>query len=129
MKAFKKGIFALLISATPIVSVAADINLVSAGRGGTGRLDALIQSIGNLITALIPIVVGLAVLVFLWGVLLYVISKSGEDKAAARSYMIWGIVGLFVMVSVWGIVTVLSDAVFGGERISTPPTLPHFQPR
>ncbi|MCB9806207.1 hypothetical protein H6775_03570 [Candidatus Nomurabacteria bacterium] len=125
MKALKIGTFVLSVAALPLVSSAQFV----ATTGGTGRLESLLKSVGDLIAALIPIIMGLALIVFLWGVLLYVISKSQEDKAAARSYMIWGIIGLFVMVSVWGIVTILSDAVFGGARIDSPPVLPRFTPR
>lgn len=125
MKAFKMGMFVLFASFLPLL-VGAEIFSTT---GGTGRLEALIQSVGRLVAALIPIIIGLALVVFLWGILLYVISKSQEDKAAARSYMIWGIIGLFVMVSVWGIVTILSEAIFGGAKIDSPPTLPRFTPR
>ena len=95
---------------------------------GTSRLQGLLQQIGILIKGIIPIIIGLALIVFLWGILLYVISKGQDDKDKARGFMIYGILGLFVMVSVWGIVFVLSDAVFGGQIQAGPPVLPRFVP-
>jgi hypothetical protein len=76
----------------------------------------------NLINnALIPLVVALAVLAFLWGIVVYVLADSDSAKEKGRNFMIWGIVGIFVMVSVWGLVAVLTGS-FG--LTSTPPTLP-----
>jgi FtsH-binding integral membrane protein len=92
--------------------------------GAQDGLNHLIDQVQTIVVRLIPIVIGLALLVFLWGVLTYVISKNDEDKAGARKYMLWGIIGLFVMVSVWGLVTILADSIFGGNRISQPPTVP-----
>lgn len=89
-------------------------------------INRLINQVQNVIYRLIPILIGLALLVFLWGVLKYVISPGEDDKAKARDYMLYGIIGLFVMVSVWGLVTILADTIFGGNRINQPPTVPQI---
>lgn len=51
----------------------------------------------------------IATLVFLWGVLNYVIGIYGDEKKLdeAKRTMAWGIIGLLVMYSAWGIVKVL----------------------
>jgi hypothetical protein len=44
-------------------------------------------------------------LAFLWGVIQYITAGADEEKrAGARNYMIYGIIGLFVLVSVWALV-------------------------
>lgn len=79
--------------------------------------DAILQP-------LIGLFIGAAVVYFLLGVLKYM-SKAGDDKEQeeGRKMMLYGIIGLFVMISVWGLVNVL-----GGTFVldnSTPP-LPYF---
>lgn len=69
----------------------------------------IITKISNLINQLIPLVIGLALLVFLWGVLSYALAKEDGGKDAAKGYMLWGIIALFVMVSVWGLVNIVQD--------------------
>lgn len=87
-------------------------------------ISALLSLVSNTLGALVYIVMSLGLLTFLWGVVKYVISNSDDDKKSARQYMIWGIIGLFVMSTVWGIVGLLKDSIFGQANISMPPTIP-----
>ena len=88
-------------------------------------LGDILDTIAGLLRIFVPVIVGLAMLVFLWGAGMSIF-KSGDARAQpqAKSLMVWGIVGLFVMLSVWGIVTVLAQTfslTIGGEGI--PPEL------
>ena len=59
----------------------------------------------------------LAVAAFVWGVVQYVINSDDEaKKSKGRDFMIWGIIGLTVMVSVWGLVKVVSST-FGIQNV------------
>ena len=64
----------------------------------------IINIISMIQGALIPIVLGLAILVFLWGVLKYGFSRDDESRKESIAIIINGIIIIFVMVSVWGIV-------------------------
>jgi hypothetical protein len=59
----------------------------------------------GLINATMPVLISLAMLVFLWGLVKF-ISKASSEKAHEDgiNLMKWGLVGLFVMVSYMGIV-------------------------
>lgn len=84
---------------------------VGSGTGGVdnpGLRDVFI-TIFNLLNFIIPVLVILGVVLFIISVLRYIFSSSDEDKATARKNMIWGIIGLFVMVSIWGLVNVLAN--------------------
>jgi uncharacterized membrane protein YidH (DUF202 family) len=74
---------------------------------GTNGFFGLLDAANTLINRLIPFIIALTVLVFLWGVFKFVISNDAEARKEARSYMVWGIVSLFIMVSVWGLVNIL----------------------
>lgn len=64
----------------------------------------------------IPLVVALAVAMFIWGVVQYVINSDEEaKKAKGKQFMIWGIIGLVVMFGVWGIVKIVGTT-FGIEN-------------
>ena len=77
-------------------------------------IDFLFQRAADILSNAILALLGVAVVVFLWGVTQYVIAQGDETKLkAGRSYMLYGIIGLSVMVSVWGIVNVLIFTVFG----------------
>lgn len=61
--------------------------------------------IASILGMLVPILVGLGVVYFVWGLVQF-IAKSGDEKGReeGKSRMIWGIIGLFVIVSLWGLV-------------------------
>jgi len=85
----------------------------------------LIDNIGAWVGNLIPITIALALLFFLWGLVMFI--KNSGDSAAreeGKQKMFWGVVALFVMVSVWGLVTFLGKTLgieSGGSL--TPPTI------
>ncbi len=75
---------------------------------GIGGIFNLLQQANDLINRLIPFVIALTVLIFLWGVFKFVIAGAdGDARKEAQGYMIWGVIALFVMVSVWGLVNIL----------------------
>ena len=72
-------------------------------------LDASLASISGFIDKLIPLIISVALVLFLIGIVQYVTAGGDEEKrSAARGMIIFGIIALFVMVSVWGFVKVLS---------------------
>ena len=73
----------------------------------TGFLGVL-EKIAEIIKAVMPILVSVAVIFFIYSLLSYIL-KEGEDKAKAKTQMIWGIIILFAMISVWGLVGILTD--------------------
>ncbi len=65
----------------------------------------------------VPFLIGLAVVMFLVGVLKYVKSGDNEEaREAGRGLMIFGIIALFVMVAVWGFVKILFTTFFPNDR-------------
>jgi uncharacterized membrane protein len=64
----------------------------------------------TLITAVIPLLYTLAITGFIWGIIQYFINPDNEEKRKkGKSYMIWGLMALFVMTAMWGLVGVLSN--------------------
>ncbi len=91
-------------------------------------LGDTINKAQDIIQSLIPLIIGIAVIVFIWGILQYVIATDDDKRKEARMVMIYGIIVLFVMVSVWGLVELLGDTfgidTGGGSNIRVP-TIPN----
>ncbi len=59
---------------------------------------------------IIPLLVALAVTAFIYGIIQFFLNPENEEKRkAGKSYMLWGIIALFVMVSFWGLVGILTS--------------------
>jgi hypothetical protein len=90
-----------------------------------GNLSSLLTSFGNLIDKALPIVVAIALLGFFWGLAKFILNANDEEKRKeGKSLMIWGIVGLFVMVSVWGLVQFIGNAIGVGSGGNNPTQVP-----
>src|SRR3989344_5266141 len=82
--------------------------------------DSVIVSTVQFINArVIPLLIGIAILYFIWGVLTYIRAAGDEEKRKeGRNMMIYGIIAIAVMVSVIGLVNVLSNSVGWGNNTS-----------
>lgn len=78
--------------------------------------------IASLINAVIPILVGVAVIMFLWGLIRYITTPDPAKKKEAISVIIYGIITLFVMVAVWGLVYLIANTL--GIRLDGGAALP-----
>ena len=91
--------------------VAAVLALLVAPLGAeaqTYAFDDLVELFLDILDDVIVLIVALAVVMFIWGVLKYITAGESEDKIReGRNYIIYGIIGIFVMVSVWGLVNIL----------------------
>lgn len=83
--------------------------LVSA-QVNTAGFEGLLYKIHKLISLTIPVLIALGVLGFMWGIVLYLF---GKNKDEGKTFMLWGIIALFVMTSVWGLVGILRGTLFG----------------
>jgi hypothetical protein len=67
-------------------------------------------SIYGFVNFAIATLVALALLYFFWGIAMFILHADNEEaRNTGRMRMIWGIVGLFVIVSIWGILAVVND--------------------
>ncbi|OHA33953.1 MAG: hypothetical protein A2928_02445 [Candidatus Taylorbacteria bacterium RIFCSPLOWO2_01_FULL_45_15b] len=70
-----------------------------------------------ILNPLILLMFAVALLVFFWGLLRLIwYSDSDEERDTGRRVIVWGIVGMLIMISVYGIINLLLST-FG---ISTP---------
>ncbi len=113
----KKVIYAVM-STMPALAFAQNLP-------NTSGLTAIVTFIGNTVKALIPIVFGLAIVYFFWGLATY-IRAAGDPKKAAegKSIMIYGVIAIAVMISIYGLVAWLQNVL--GITPGTTVTVPTY---
>ena len=100
------------VSSPDISSLSEGIINSSDGLCNLNSTNPKLQDLLSYITCIIgksviPLIFVLAVAMFVWGVVQYVINDSEEAKKKGKNFMIWGIIALTVMVSVWGLVAIV----------------------
>lgn len=59
---------------------------------------------------IIPMLIALAITAFIWGVTQTLLNPSNEEaRKKGKSFMLWGLVSLFVIATVWGLVEILTS--------------------
>lgn len=94
--------------------------------GAFGVLLKNILSFTN--TFLIPFIIGIGFLVFVWGMFQYFIAGGANDEAKekGKSLMIYATLGFVLIIVFWGVVNLLtSSSGFGDQTLkSTPKVVP-----
>ena len=119
---FVNPISQLVVTGQPSSSSSCDFSTQS-----NPKFQDLLKYVTCIITSsVVPLIFALALVVFTWGVVQYVINSDDETKKAkGRDFMIWGIIALAVMVSVWGLVNILRSTFgIGAENF-----IPQLQTR
>ena len=72
-------------------------------------LDSFLGKVNGLIlNPLIELLFAVALVLFLYGVLEFIFNQSNDEKkTSGKSHMLWGIVGLTIMIGVWTILNVI----------------------
>lgn len=100
----KKKLLFFSILFTPLVAMAAGDDIQSL----LGKIAA------KIIFPFVNFLLVLATLVFLWGVIQYVIAGDSSDKTErAKRQILWGLIGLTVMGSAWAIVNIIQASLLG----------------
>jgi uncharacterized membrane protein YidH (DUF202 family) len=72
-----------------------------------GRLATVI------INPLLALIFGAGLLLFIWGLVkyLYIANIKGKPDDEAKMHMVWGLVGMFVMVAVFALIRIVANTV------------------
>ena len=119
----KKKLIVLSSLGLVIAPLFAFAQMYSSCNSGTTGIQAFICKIGAILNTLIPIIIVLGVVYFIWGVVQYVISSDEEAKKSGKNRMIYGIIGLVVIVGLWGLVNMVAST-FGLNNTNVNVTAP-----
>lgn len=75
------------------------------------ELSKLIAKVNqNIINPFIFLMVGVAVVIFLWGVVeFFKNADNAEERGTGIRHMIWGVIGLTIMISFAGIIGIIKN--------------------
>ncbi|MCX6712958.1 MAG: hypothetical protein NTY66_01985 [Candidatus Vogelbacteria bacterium] len=98
------------------LSKVAGIALSIAPLGALAAIN-IISQVKVLLNSVVPILMTIALLYFIWGLIQYIRAAAGGNAAEekqGKAIMIWGVVALFVMASVWGLVAAVGQTLGTG---------------
>jgi hypothetical protein len=99
--------FGLAFGVTPFLALAADA-------------FSIITKINQILSLVIPVLITLAVVYFIWGIIQYTLSTDEEKKKKARGMIINGLIGLFIIVAFWGIIRLVTNTFgVGPEQLNS----------
>lgn len=121
-----KKIGYLVVSAVTLaLPFAASAQIADSGTGGEfGTLLTNILTFTN--TVLIPFIIGIGFLVFVFGMFQYFIAGGAneEKKEAGKSLMIYATLGFVLIIVFWGVVNLLTESTgLDGEAVLNTPTV------
>ncbi len=66
----------------------------------------------DIITPLIYLFFALAIVYFIWGVMIFIQNAADPEKRLeGQKHMLWGIIGIFIMVSAIGIINIITGTI------------------
>ena len=75
-----------------------------------------------------PILIGLTLLLFFWGLSKFIFAGGSEKNSEyGKNLMVWGLIGLFFMFSIFGIIALFGGTIFpslrsgSGAKVNTNP--------
>ena len=73
--------------------------------------DAVLQRLNTFVVAPIMMVVFAAgFLLFMWGLVKFMWNVGeGGDQSEGKQHMLWGLIGMFLMVSIWSIIALIDN--------------------
>jgi hypothetical protein len=103
--------------------------LIVSAQENFGEINTFVGKISTFINStLIPLLFGIALLVFLWGIFKYFILGGGDEgkREEGKQLMLYAIIGFVVMVSVFGIVNMIANGLgfSDDEKIENIPDVP-----
>ena len=80
------------------------------------NLSTVVNKFAALGQKLIPLLAVIAFLLFIWGTARFIrASANDKDFDEKKKFLVWSVVGLFVLVTIWGIISFISGEFEFGE--------------
>jgi uncharacterized membrane protein YidH (DUF202 family) len=118
----KKTILGIGFALAPLFAAAV------ASTESTGDLKTIVDTLKGIVDTIVPILILVAFAVFLYGIIRYILAAGDDEKRKeVKGYIIYGLVGMFVMVAFLGIITLVAKSFeigVGGEIEAPQVTVP-----
>ncbi len=91
----------------------------------SGDIPSFIEKLVGIVNKIIQLLIAVATLVFIYGIIKYIAAGGDPEKTkTARSYIVFSIIGLALILGIWGVATFLTEGL--GFKTTIKPTLPSF---
>jgi hypothetical protein len=90
-------------------------------------ISKVICQLHKILNLAIPFIITLGLIYFIWGVVQYMIGGGDEAKKKGRDHIIYGLIGLAVIVGVWGLVNIVVDTFGLTGQLDLTPKAPQKQ--
>lgn len=94
-----------------VLPTTASAQLATSADGGEFQ-DLLLNILNFINTVIIPSIIAIGFLVFVWGMFQYFIAGGANDekKEQGKSFMIWATLGFVLIIVFWGVVNLLTQS-------------------
>ena len=77
------------------------------------RFDDFLKNVNSeIVNPLITLLFALAVVYFLYGVFEFISNQENEEnKTTGKSHMLWGVIGITIMMGVWAILNMILSTI------------------
>ena len=101
----------ILAAFTFVPGIAAAQGIAQSSDAGPFQ-DLLINILDFSNDVLIPFIIGIGFLVFVWGIFKYFIFGGANDeaKASGKSLIVWATVGFVAIIIFWGVINLLTES-------------------
>jgi len=91
----------------------------------TDPFATLIARAKTWVGAIIPIVIGIALIFFIWNMITLIRTEDETAREEAKKGMVWAVIAMFVAISIYGIILFIRSSLgVGGDTSLPPPTVP-----
>jgi hypothetical protein len=101
----------LALFVTPAVALAQSTDTSSSCTSSSANLCSLVNTAIGYFNQAIYLIIALAIVTFVWNVYKYFIISDPENKSEASKYVMFSVIGLFVILSFWGLVNIVSNTL------------------
>ena len=124
---YKKTFAALFAAASvlvPAMTFAQTANTCPTTGSGRTLCSVINVVIGYMNQALF-LLMGIGILIFVWYVIQYYI-KPNENRAEAGTYVMYSVIGFFIILSFWGIVNIVQNTFGLQNQVNSAPSWGSF---
>jgi len=103
----------------PVLTFAQGTPTTKVCSANVANIGDIICRIGKILNQILPVLLVLGVVYFVWGVISYMIGADEEQKTKGKNKIIYGIIGFVVIISLWGIVSLVISGFGLDQQEST----------
>jgi hypothetical protein len=113
----------------PGIAAAEETGCGDNGTEACKTIERIITDLTEILKLLLPVLFAIPVVVFLWGIIkfIYAAGSGDEEKIKqGKKFIVYGLIGLAIMVALWGFVELIINLFFPGGNYPTTMPMPQI---